>query len=366
MTYRAGQCLKNGRRVGYVSWIEDGRRHRRFFKTSQLAEAWVAARQVEESDLGPLWASVPAGDRIELLNVWRECQRLGIPVGDLLRQASPPGPTVTVQQAIDALVAAKSGAARSPRYTASVALLLRKFASGRESQGLAAVTLGDLEAFLDGIPLASRSTYRARLATLFRFGVRRGWLTANPVDRLESVRVVAKPPSILTPEQAALALRWLQARPTALGWFVLSCLAGLRPEEAERTAWASVDLGAGLVRVEAQTSKVRQRRVVYPLPSALAWLAEAQRLGSPLPIPHTTRRRAVRALREALGWSTWPKDITRHTAASYWLAQVEDAAAVAEQLGHDVNTLKRHYRATVTREAAAAFWAILPMESPAV
>ena len=58
-------------------------------------------------------------------------------------------------------------------------------------------------------------------------------------------------------------------------------------------------------------------------------------------------------------------DITRHSCASYWLAQVEDAAAVAEQLGHNVNTLKRHYRALVTREDAARFWAILPTKSPA-
>lgn len=108
--------------------------------------------------------------------------------------------------------------------------------------------------------------------------------------------------------------------------------------------------------MEAQTSKVRQRRVVYPLPEAVRWLAKARELGAELPLPSIARRRAVRELRGVLGWDAWPKDITRHTAATYWLARVEDAGRVAEQLGHDVRSLRRHYRALVTREQADQFW----------
>jgi hypothetical protein len=51
----------------------------------------------------------------------------------------------------------------------------------------------------------------------------------------------------------------------------------------------------------------------------------------------------VTALRETLGFTRWPKDVTRHTAASYWLAEVQNAPAVAEvksrlvpRLGHNV------------------------------
>ena len=48
--------------------------------------------------------------------------------------------------------------------------------------------------------------------------------------------------------------------------------AGLRPEEAAKTTWAMINFKEGWIRVEAQTSKIRQRRVVYAPPMAMAWL----------------------------------------------------------------------------------------------
>ena len=302
-------------------------------------------------------------ERAGLLAVVAEAQAAGVSmrtVWEHWKRTATRTDVPTLGGAVEALLAAKASAGRSPRYTDTLRVLLGQFTRGIEAKLISSISAEDVEAFMGGIALASRPTYRARLSTLFRFCIRRGWISANPCERLEPVRVVAKPPAIFTPEQAKLALEWLQRRPRALGWFVLSCLCGLRPEEAERTEWGAVDFQAGLIRVEAQTSKIRQRRVVYPLPEAMAWLSEAQRLEAELPLVSVARRRAVRELRGALGWAAWPKDITRHTAASYWLARVEDAEKVAEQLGHDVRTLRRHYRALVTREQADRFFAISP------
>lgn len=52
--------------------------------------------------------------------------------------------------------------------------------------------------------------------------------------------------------------------------------------------------------------------------------------------------------------------MTRHTAASYWLALDGNPVAVAEQLGHSVTELKTHYRALVTRAVAERFWSLIP------
>jgi len=133
-------------------------------------------------------------------------------------------------------------------------------------------------------------------------------------------------------------------------------------EEAERTTWDAVqiDHGDAHIRVEAQTSKVRQRRIVTPLPSAVAWLKIAREHGAELPIGRQARRYATRRLARRLRWTEWPKDITRHTAASYWLSLVGDAAPVAEQLGHTVSELKASYRALVTPAEAAKLWRLSP------
>lgn len=144
--------------------------------------------------------------------------------------------------------------------------------------------------------------------------------------------------------------------PLALGWLALTLFAGLRPQEADAIPWKRVDFSARRIWIDAAFSKVRRMRIVEPQPVAFTLLAEAILLGASLPIPHSTRRKLARTLRSAMGWITWPKDITRHSCASYWLALEPDAGRIALQLGNSPGILLRHYRSVVTRECAAEFF----------
>jgi hypothetical protein len=56
----------------------------------------------------------------------------------------------------------------------------------------------------------------------------------------------------------------------------------------------------------------------------------------------------------------WPQNVTRHSFVSYHLAEHENAAKTALEAGHSEAILFRHYRALVTPQAAAEFWAIRP------
>ena len=57
----------------------------------------------------------------------------------------------------------------------------------------------------------------------------------------------------------------------------------------------------------------------------------------------------------------------RHSFASYRLAECEDAAKVALELGHaNTKMLFAHYRAMVTRAEAENFWKISPPTSGVV
>jgi integrase len=61
---------------------------------------------------------------------------------------------------------------------------------------------------------------------------------------------------------------------------------------------------------------------------------------------------------------SWPKDITRHTAANYWLALDGNPVHIAEQLGHSVDQLKTHYKALVTCTDEERFWGLIPKADP--
>ena len=67
-----------------------------------------------------------------------------------------------------------------------------------------------------------------------------------------------------------------------------------------------------------------------------------------------------------LGFTDWPKDVLRHSCASYLMALWQDAGRVAAELGKSVNILLRHYRELVRKEDAERFWRIVPRlrESP--
>lgn len=272
---------------------------------------------------------------------------------------------------IDELVRVKEKAGRARAYTQSLEYILGDFSKGREAQRFAAVTLGDVETYLDAKNIESRSTLRARLSTLFKYGVRRGLRADNPCNGLETVTVRHAPPQILSTQEVKSCLDWLASDHKsgaihspwfnyrhALVWFVLSTACGLRPEEAEQIRRENIHIEEGWIAISEEITKVGMRRVVNPRPEAMALLARVIRYAR-WPLGHESKRHAIRKLRKALGWKTWPKDITRHTAASNWLGAGATAGEVSEQLGNSPDVLKRRYKALRTRQQAEEFWHLI-------
>jgi len=274
----------------------------------------------------------------------------------------------TLADAIADLLRVKAAARRRPAYIRSLRQYLAMFARGREQLPVSSLTVGDLDDWFNSRNEApcTQASNVGRLSALFQFGVRRGWLDQNPCRRLEPVAVEYKAPKILTPEEALKLMEAVRAScPRGLAWFALALFAGIRPEECDRLTWSNIDLTAGVVRIDAAAAKLRQRRIVHLMPAAIAWLQAAKETGADLPIPNVTRRRMQRDLRPTMGWEAWPQDILRHTAASYWLAAVQDAGKVAHELGNSAGILLRHYRELVSREDAERFWAMRPMPAEA-
>ena len=54
--------------------------------------------------------------------------------------------------------------------------------------------------------------------------------------------------------------------------------------------------------------------------------------------------------------SDWPNNGLRHSYASYRLAQCQDAAKVALEMGNTPTMIFRHYRELVMPQDAAAWW----------
>lgn len=268
---------------------------------------------------------------------------------------------VGIGEAIKSLLLAKKAANCRPRYIESLGQFLRMFARGQEDRSLDSFDVFSIEAWLADRrdALSSRVGNIGRLSSLFAFCVRRGWLSVNPCNQLERIRMEPTRPKILTPDQCERLMRWVQFhKPSALAYMALALFCGVRPEETERLMWESFD--GRLIVMDASVSKVRNRRIIELHPTAVEWLNSARAHGGVLPMGRMTRRRLIKEARGVLGFAKWPQDVLRHSAASYLMARYRDSGRVSDWLGNSPSILLRHYRELVTAESAAAFWSIRP------
>lgn len=290
---------------------------------------------------------------------------------------SPPDPTVcipagiparldgsvTIGQAIKALLHVKRLANLRPQYIKSLRTYLAQFAHGREQVPIVEFDVFSIEAWFDGRSegLSTQVSNTGRLSALFAFCERRGWIDKNPCKLLERPRVDRKPPLIMRPEQAHKLISAVMSRRThMLAFFVLSLFGGIRPDEIARIGWNAVDTSRGIVTIDAAASKIRRRRLVQLDDRSIQLLRLSAKLHGRLPVSRTTRRRYLGFACAVLGLEEWPHDFCRHTAASYLLARDKDAGKVALMLGNSADTLLSHYQELVSAEDCAVFWAPYP------
>lgn len=273
---------------------------------------------------------------------------------------------VTIGRAVDHLLEIKRAANLRPATIANLRRYLHSFIRGREHVPISAFTIDVIESwFLNRKETpATQSSNMGRLSSLFSFAVRRQWIADNPTRYMEKIRIERKPPFILTPLQTALILDYARRRkPGQLAFWTLGLLAGVRPDEIARLTWSAVNIEDGCVAIDAAASKVRSRRIVNLEPTALAWMKLAHEMKAQLPCKRMTRRRYQRQASRLLGFTEWPHDCARHTAASYLLAKHRDAYKVAFGLGNSAGILERHYKQLVSAKDCAVFWAFMP-DSP--
>lgn len=267
----------------------------------------------------------------------------------------------TLLQVIKDCIDAKRFANLRPVYVCELDRYLSKFREFTGDLPIDQITVAHLQAWLSKPEWAcgTRATGINRLSALFSFAKRRGHVIANPVDRIDRIRLERRPPRILSPTEAEQLLTAAKRRtPSMLPHLVIGMFAGIRPTELEKLQWQDVDLDRAIVRIDAATSKVRCRRIVELEPNAVFFLRPCSTKSGP--ITPAQKRRKIRRLADEMGWEQWPKDVLRHTAASYMLAKYRDAALVSDKLGNSPGILFRHYRELVSAEDCAAFWAIVP------
>lgn len=180
--------------------------------------------------------------------------------------------SVTIDEAIVGLIAAKKAKGRDATYLADVERRLSKLADLHGSDTIATITVEQMTKFFDELPLAAetKNTVRRDCVTLWSHAVKMKWAKENVAQAVERSTVVDKPPGILTVAQAEKLLA--HSSGDLLAFHAIGLFAGLRVCELKRLDWSDVDLVDGHIEVTAAKSKTRTRRFVPILDNLRAWI----------------------------------------------------------------------------------------------
>ena len=274
---------------------------------------------------------------------------------------------ITVAELADELVELKRKAGRSAKYIRDLKQKLARFCQDFGKRPIAAITVEEIEKWLNDLNYApkSRAQYRANIGVLFSHAERREMIDKNPVTRTEKPKLVDTSPEIFTPDELRSLLE-TASRQTAdvVPMLSIGAFAGLREAEIQRLDWSEVDTVRGHIEVKAAKAKSARRRIVPIQPNLAAWLQSFSNMPGPV-VPVGARRKLAR-VRTAAKLARWPNNGLRHSFASYRLAAIHDAPRVAMELGHtSPQMLFSTYREVVRPEEAERYWKIVPAEETA-
>ena len=359
---------------GKVRWCVrvpslDGKRTRRFFDSKQAAETFLQLKKAEQTNFGVRGGSLTEQARADFM--WCEAQlrpyalTVRQAVQTLLPQLKAREHGLSVADAVKRLLESKRAVGLSERHLYCIENRLARFAADHAERSLASFTLRDVERWLNALPMGAQSVnhYKATLHSLFAYGVKVGACVANPVSGIDSRKVVRAAPSILAPAQLSALLTACGDDAEMLAFVAVGAFAGLRRAEIERLRWEDVNLARGFVTVGAQNAKTGKRRLVPVCAALRAWLAPVAKIAGPL-APTINFRRRFHAAREAAGLlGEWEGNELRHSYASYRLAETQNAAQTAHELGNSPSVLQSHYKELATPDDAAAWFAVKPQRA---
>ncbi len=342
-----------------------GGRERRTFKDRAEASAFFETAKIQQENYGTAALSISDGLRVQAV----ECETRLAKFGKSLRDATDfylahlktIAGSRSVREVVAEILAARETDGASVRYLGDLRARLARFAAAFGDAMIASVTTRQIGEWLRGLGVGgvTRNSYRRRLAALFNFARRQGYLVQSPIADVDKAKERSGEIKILTLDQTSRLLEAASAE--TLPYWAIGAFAGLRSAEIGRLNWADVDFEDGLIEVKGN-HKTASRRFVPMSDSLREWLAPYR--ASKGDVCPMGLRKKLEADRERAGLrEDWPSNALRHGYGSYRLPMITDVARLALEMGNSPAMVFKHYREIVKPALAKRYWEISPTKA---
>jgi len=217
--------------------------------------------------------------------------------------------------------------------------------------------------------LKTYNNRRGLVSTFLKFAEQQEWLASNPIKKIPYYRIAHRRGSAktLTAAQAQELMTYVEGFENGrlVPFFALCLFAGIRPclrtGEILRLLPAHVRLDTGVILIEPEVSKVREKRTVAIQPNLAAWLRAYPLTKNPIIMPNLQKLRARIAKRFGL-----THDVMRHTFISMHVAKFRSLGEAALQAGNSEAIIKKHYLDLKSAAEAKQFFGIRPKRADKV
>jgi integrase len=252
-------------------------------------------------------------------------------------------------------------------------------------------TADDIRDYLFGLPYGAVTIKNKRTYFQSSFGwwEQQGWLSTNPLKRVESPPVADKEPEILTVAQTRALFRANERiDPEICGLLALGAFAGMRSSAIARIDYGEIDFKQRGILTPAEKTKKKRRQWIEDLPDNLwEWLKRTPAAAFSMTHRQMLHRRSQafkragllveaddiareNAKREARGEALLeikpkcpPKNALRHSFVTYHVALHRNPGKTALIVSHrDQDCLYRHYLGIATKGDAERYFEIRPLK----
>jgi integrase len=352
---------------------QSGRRERKYYETEQEAENELDVIVNRHRTHGEMIDQISSGQLSQALQAFKTLDESGIEahlptiVAEWIETHKARTASVTFLTLFDEYLAAKHD--RDPQYLRELRISRDRWPQLHSMQ-VSDMASTDLAPLIDKLSAGARNPVLRYWRAVFNLGVKRSYLTKNPVEALDFERRKRKEVETLTAEQVKKMLEAAIADDLALlPFLVLGCFAGIRPDgELQKLEWSDIDLSDKVVTIRPEVSKTNRRRFIDLSDNAILWFDAYSRKGGQtggkiVQYSESELRAHRTANRKAAGINRWIQQSMRHTYCSSWLALHGDVNKLVLQSGHDsVDTMWRNYHKGTPKAEAAKFWRIRPQK----